>query len=291
MAAPYKLLPLSEYKDLTNSASNSDIHQNQITDHDRHTSTKRSVGQIQKDFVNSITEGRDTPRSAQDHTTKGHGSSVSWIHTDPSILPQHSHQSRLEQSFKNYSDLLESKKIPLHLKIPLLEYFNRRHENTKREKTGITDEDDDEDNDEDERDAGTHYKFQSDQGILQTLSIISHAKRRFAHQLLIQLSKYPTHIRWDVDGKIIKPAMKKNNSVNDLKTLLEIILYANRGNLIQFDEVRKILFPILPKIRNYIQNIKLLNFMERGQSTQHILGVRKKKKKKQHNNSVYQALF
>ena len=307
-AVPYKLLPLSVYQELTadgncgesnTSAEFQNNHQQsqvELNGRSHEKGAQRSVGEIQKNYLKAITESRSTPHvsGGSQATSSGHGGvkapSVSWLHTDPSSLPRFSQQTRLQQSFKNYSDLLESKDIPLHLKIPLLEYYNQRYVNSKNEKQGPEesssgDEESDRDND---NTTATHYKFQSEQGVSSTLPQIKPAKRIYAQQILTQLSKYHKHVRWDSQGEITKPVLGKNNSVNDLKSLLEIIIYRNRGNLSHFGEVSKILTPIFTKVRGFIQNKKLLTYMENTSQSVITQGTRKTKRPKNNN---YQALY
>jgi len=306
-AVPYKLLPLSVYQELTaadgncgesnTTADNQNNHQQSQVDingRNHEKGAQRSVGEIQKNYVKAITESRSTPpqvnSGGSQATNSGHGiktPSVSWLHTDPTSLPRFSQQTRLQQSFKNYSDLLESKDIPLHLKIPLLEYYNQRYVNSKNEKQGPSEVSSGEESDNDN--TATHYKFQSEQGVSSTLPQIKQAKRIYAQQILTQLSKYHNHIRWDSQGEITKPVLGKNNSVNDLKSLLEIIIYRNKGNLSHFGEVSKILLPIFSKVREFIQNKKLLTYMENTSPQSDITqGTRKTKRRKK---NIYQALY
>ena len=304
-AVPYKLLPLSVYQELTadgncgESNTSADIQNNhqqsqvELNGRNHEKGAQRSVGEIQKNYVKAITESRSTPpqvnSGGSQATNSGHGiktPSVSWLHTDPTSLPRFSQQTRLQQSFKNYSDLLESKDIPLHLKIPLLEYYNQRYVNSKNEKQGPSEVSSGEESDNDN--TATHYKFQSEQGVSSTLPQIKQAKRIYAQQILTQLSKYHKHIRWDSQGEITKPVLGKNNSVNDLKSLLEIIIYRNKGNLSHFGEVSKILLPIFSKVREFIQNKKLLTYMENTSQSVITQGTRKTKRPKNNN---YQALY
>ena len=294
-AVPYKLLPLSVYQELTadgncgesnTSADNQNNHQQsqvELNGRNHEKGAQRSVGEIQKNYLKAITESRSTPHisGGSQATSSGHGvkaPSVSWLHTDPTSLPRFSQQTRLQQSFKNYSDLLESKDIPLHLKIPLLEYYNQRYVNSKNEKQGPSEVSSGEESDNDN--TATHYKFQSEQGVSSTLPQIKQAKRIYAQQILTQLSKYHKHIRWDSQGEITKPVLGKNNSVNDLKSLLEIIIYRNKGNLSHFGEVSKILLPIFSKVREFIQNKKLLTYMENTSQSVITQGTRKTKRPK-----------
>ena len=217
---------------------------------------------------------------------------MSYLHTDARSLPQFSQQTRLQQSFKNYTDLLESNDIPLHLKIPLLEYYNQRYANSKNEKQGptspISSDEGSEfgDHDGDDSNNTTHYKFQSEQGASLTIPQITQGKRRDAERILTQLTKFHKHIRWNSQGEIIKPVLGRS-SVNDLKSLLEIIIYRNKGNVVQFADVTKILLPILPQIREFIQNRKLLSYMENNTSVQRAITNKLKKKLK----NKYQPLF
>ena len=68
---------------------------------------------------------------------------------------------------KNYTDLLETNDIPLHLKMPLLEYYNQKFANSKNEKRGpiITSSDDEGSEFGDESNNTTHYKFQAERGV------------------------------------------------------------------------------------------------------------------------------
>ena len=215
---------------------------------------------------------------------------MSYLHTDARSLPQFSQQTRLQQSFKNYTDLLESNDIPLHLKIPLLEYYNQRFANSKNEKQGptspLSSDEGSEFGDGDDSNNTTHYKFQSEQGVLLTIPQITHSKRRVAEQILTQLTKFHKHIRWNSQGEIIKPVLGRS-SVNDLKSLLEIIIYRNKGNVVQFADVTKILLPILPQIREFIQNRKLLSYMENNTSVQRAITRKLKEKLKKKYQPLY----
>jgi len=169
--------------------------------------------------------------------------------------------------------------------IPLLEYYNQRYVNSKNEKQGPSEVSSGEESDNDN--TATHYKFQSEQGVSSTLPQIKQAKRIYAQQILTQLSKYHNHIRWDSQGEITKPVLGKNNSVNDLKSLLEIIIYRNKGNLSHFGEVSKILLPIFSKVREFIQNKKLLTYMENTSPQSDITqGTRKTKRRKKNISSL-----
>ena len=185
-AVPYKLLPLSEYQELKDGNSSetlttADFHQNKQHQLNRHAEnhekgSQRTIGEIQKKFVQNIKESQSYPSRIPDDdaaaaaTTTGYGTpppTVSYLHTDARSLPQFSQQTRLQQSFKNYTDLLETNDIPLHLKMPLLEYYNQKFANSKNEKQGpiITSSDDEGSEFGDESNNTTHYKFQAERGV------------------------------------------------------------------------------------------------------------------------------
>ena len=306
-AVPYKLLPLSEYQELkdgnsseTLTTTTADFHQNKQHQLNRNAEnhekgSQRTIGEIQKKNVQNIKESQSNPSRITESqpTTTGYGTpSVSYLHTDARSLPQFSQQTRLQQSFKNYTDLLELNDIPLHLKIPLLEYYNQRFANSKNEKQGptspLSSDEGSEFGDGDDSNNTTHYKFQSEQGASLTIPQITQGKRRDAERILTQLAKFHKHIRWNSQGEIIKPVIGRS-SVKDLKSLLEIIIYRNKGNVVQFADVTKILLPILPQIREFIQNRKLLSNMENNTSVQR--AITKKLKKKLKKKKKYQALF
>ena len=291
-AVAYKLLPLSEYQELKREGNSCETpsaaadyqherkqhHPIDAGNHERG-SQQRTIGDIQKKFVANIKESQsypsripDAPDAGAAAATTGYGTppptTVSYLHTDARSLPQFSQQTRLQQSFKNYTDLLESNDIPLHLKIPLLEYYNQRFANSKNEKQGPTSplsSDDEGSEFGDESNNTTHYKFQAERGASFTIPQMTQGKRRDAERILTQLTKFHKHIRWNSQGEIIKPVIGRS-SVKDLKSLLEIIIYRNKGNVVQFADVTKILLPILPQIREFIQNKKLLSYMENTSS-------------------------
>merc|ERR1712055_186043 len=139
----------------------------------------------------------------------------------------------------------------------------------------------------DESNNMTHYKFQSKRGASFTIPQMTQGKRRDAERILTQLGKFHKHIRWNSQGEIIKPVIGRS-SVKDLKSLLEIIIYRNKGNGDQYADVTKLLLPILPQMREFIQNRKLLSYMENNTSVQRAI-TRKLKKKLKKNK--YQPLF
>ena len=164
-AVAYKLLPLSKYQELKREGNSCETpsaaaaaadyqherkqhHPIDAGNHEKG-SQQRTIGDIQKKFVANIKESQsypsripDAPDAGAAAATTGYGTppptTVSYLHTDARSLPQYSQQTRLQQSFKNYTDLLETNDIPLHLKMPLLEYYNQKFANSKNEKQGPT---------------------------------------------------------------------------------------------------------------------------------------------------------
>merc|ERR1739842_225435 len=112
----------------------------------------------------------------------------------------------------------------------------------------------------------THYKFQAERGASFTIPQMTQGKRRDAERILTQLAKFHKHIRWNSQGEIIKPVIG-HSSVKDLKSLLEIIIYRNKGNGDQYADVTKLLLPILPQMREFIQNKKILSYVDNNNTT------------------------
>ena len=314
-AVAYKLLPLSEYQELkregnsceTPSAAAADYQherkQHHPIDAGNHEkgSQQRTIGDIQKKFVANIKESQSYPSRIPDAaaaaaTTTGYGTppptTVSYLHTDARSLPQYSQQTRLQQSFKNYTDLLETNDIPLHLKMPLLEYYNQKFANSKNGKRGpiITSSDDEGSEFGDESNNTTHYQFQAERGVAFTLPQILKGKRGDAERILTQLGKYHKHIRWNSLGEIIKPVIRRS-SVKDLTSLLDILIHRQKGNRDQYADVTKLLLPILPQMREFILNRKLLSYVDNNNTSVQRAITKKLKKKLKKKNIKYQALF
>ena len=107
-AVPYKLLPLSEYQELkdgnsseTLTTTTADFHQNKQHQLNRNAEnhekgSQRTIGEIQKKFVQNIKESQSYPSRIPDDaatttTTTGYGTpptTVSYLHTDARSLPQ-----------------------------------------------------------------------------------------------------------------------------------------------------------------------------------------------------------
>ena len=106
---PYKLIPLSEYQELkdgncseTLTTTTADFHQNKQHQLNRNAEnhekgSQRTIGEIQKKFVQNIKESQSYPSRIPDDgaaaaaTTTGYGTpppTVSYLHTDARSLPQ-----------------------------------------------------------------------------------------------------------------------------------------------------------------------------------------------------------
>ena len=316
-AVAYKLLPLSEYQELkregnsceTPSAAAADYqherkqhHPIDAGNHERG-SQQRTIGDIQKKFVANIKESQsypsripDAPDAGAAAATTGYGTppptTVSYLHTDARSLPQYSQQTRLQQSFKNYTDLLETNDIPLHLKMPLLEYYNQKFANSKNGKRGaiITSSDDEGSDSGDESNNNTHYQFQAERGVAVTLPHFLKGKWGDAKRIATQLGKHHKHIRWNSLGHITKPVIRRS-SVKDLTSLLDILIHRQKGNRDQYADVTKLLLPILPHMREFILNRKLLSYVDNNNTTVQRAITKKLKKKLKKKNIKYQALF
>ena len=217
-------------------------------------SQQRTIGDIQKKFVANIKESQSYPSRIPDApdtaaaaaATTGYGTppptTVSYLHTDARSLPQYSQQTRLQQSFKNYTDLLETNDIPLHLKMPLLEYYNQKFANSKNEKRGpiITSSDDEGSDSGDESNNNTHYQFQAERGVAVTLPHFLKGKWGDAKRILTQLGKHHKHIRWNSLGHITKPVIRRS-SVKDLTSLLDILVHKTKGDRDKWADVTKLL--------------------------------------------------
>ena len=302
----YKLVPADMFKDLFSQLvegqsvrtaddnqddGDADRNQQQQQQQQQQQISKphRSVGEIQRKFIESYAKNSDASEKAEQFHAKMTGgqleqqppsSHLTWVHNDPGKLPQYTQQNRLQGSFKNYSDLLHSEDIPLELKIPLMQYYRQRYENSKHERgpsqntkgvvnNGEDDDDDDDDDNVGSKDgaysdaapSGTHYGFQAERGVEHTLSNVTRAKRKDAKKLLKALSKLVNDIRWDHRGMIVKPAPTRNSSIVDLKQLINISLYTTRGNAKEITDVSKILLPVYNRVQKLILNKKLVAYM------------------------------
>ena len=88
--------------------------------------------------------------------------------------------------------------------------------------------------------------------------------------------------------------MLGRSSVNDLKSLLEIIIYRNKGNVDQYADVTKLLLPILPAMREFILNTRLLSYVDKrnkNTTVQRAITKQMKKKLEEKKNIKYQTLF
>ena len=320
-AVAYKLLPLSEYQELkregnsceTPSAAAADYQherkQHHPIDAGNHEkgSQQRTIGDIQKKFVANIKESQSYPSRIPDApdaaaaaaATTGYGTppptTVSYLHTDARSLPQYSQQTRLQQSFKNYTDLLETNDIPLHLKMPLLEYYNQKFANSKNGKRGaiITSSDDEGSDSGDESNNNTHYQFQAERGVAVTLPHFLKGKWGDAKRILTQLGKHHKHIRWNSLGHITKPVIRRS-SVKDLTSLLDILVHKTKGDRDKWADVTKLLLPILPAMREFILNTRLLSYVDnrnKNTTVQRAITKQMKKKLEEKKNIKYQTLF
>ena len=86
--------------------------------------------------------------------------------------------------------------------------------------------------------------------------------------------------------------MIRRSSVKDLTSLLDILVHRTKGNRDKYADVTKLLLPILPPMREFILNRRLLSYVDNNNTTvQRAITKQMKKKLEEKKNIKYQALF
>ena len=237
----FKLVPIKQYEDLV-ARVNPSPHTPPAT------KNTRSLTDIQQEY-SQIGQGVESDIQ-QEYSQIGQG--VVWTNQNENILPQFSKQAKLESSFDQYKSILEAK-IPDDLKIKLLNYYRMKYDNTKRPKTH-------EEHDDNET-IQTSNDFDMKHAISNILSETPLNMRPKINKLATVLLNKPKYLEWDVDMKIIKP-QNVDHSIMDIRNLLNILIYANRGSQNEITQILPIIKPFYKDILRFIRNKKILKKIE-----------------------------
>ena len=70
------------------------------------------------------------------------------------------------------------------------------------------------------------------------------------------------HIRWDLNGDIIRPIHRNIDLIPHMKNFMNLLLYRNKGDAAQIALAADIVKPFYRAIENYVLNAKLRNEMD-----------------------------
>ena len=263
----HKLIPVIKFKKMIQDCNNNNNNNDSVNNNDIEMKSDpeiKSVSQIRSKYNEpDIRTGEGLFKDKQ--------SNLFWSLNDETKLPKYSIQNKIENSFNEYENILNSD-IPSHLKIMLMKYYRQKYDNSKQtplnEDTGV----DPDENIE-------NFKLGMESTIL---TFRTQEKRNLARNILVKLSQLKDYITWDKTGEITYPQIYLD-SVKNLKDFISILIFAKQGSSEEIMNVYQVIEPFYDQIQSYIVNNKLKKLYRKnnkGMGVENISGRVKKKIKK-----------
>ena len=262
----HKLIPVIKFKKMIQDCNNNNNNNNNDSVNNNDIEMKsdpeiKSVSQIRSKYNEpDIRTGEGLFKDKQ--------SNLFWSLNDETKLPKYSIQNKIENSFNEYENILNSD-IPSHLKIMLMKYYRQKYDNSKQtplnEDMGV----DPDDNIE-------NFKLGMESTIL---TFRTQEKRNLARNILVKLSQLKDYITWDKTGEITYPQIYLD-SVKNLKDFISILIFAKQGSSEEIMNVYQVIEPFYDQIQSYIVNNKLKKLYRKnhkGMGVENISGRVKKK--------------
>ena len=222
----HKLIPVSKFKKM---AQDCNIK--------KEPEQKRSISQI----ISKYNENEETKAG---EGFKQKGPNLYWTLNDETKLPQYSVQTKIDNSFNEYEQILNSN-IPEHLKITLMQYYRQKYNNSKL--TSLN---------EDMKDVDIADEIEKVGMETTILKFPTQGKRTLARNILIKLSQMKDFITWDKLGDITNPAIHLD-SIKNLKDFISILIFAKHGTSDEIMNVYQIIEPFYSEIASYIVNTRI----------------------------------
>ena len=290
----YKLVPTKIYESLVNNQNNEikkDLHNS--TNNTNSTSTSnsnRSIKDIQEntlsqkqflapmvkrnklesntDINEQNSKENDSHIKTDDLTNSNgvlrvaDGNNLTWIHSNPTQLPQFSNQNKIESLHDQYNYILNANNIPQNIKLKLMDYIYNKYKRSKVAKNNddINDEiisSDDEFNRSISNIEDTDQKAAISDVIANTPSNMLNIVNKVATQLLRQ-KKY---IKWSAEGKILYPVEFFNSKIINIDKLIRLLTYNDAGSQNELRAAQTIIKPFYKTIKTLVRNKKIQSAM------------------------------
>ena len=89
------------------------------------------------------------------------------------------------------------------------------------------------------------------------------SKQRHGNRLISIFMKNRKHLNWDMRGFIIKPYHRDMDLIQNMKKLIEILVYKQRGNAEQIILAADLISPFSRQMEGFITNIKVTKELEK----------------------------
>lgn len=198
----------------------------------------KSVSQI----ISKYNDNEETKTG--DGLFKEKGANLYWSLNDDTKLPQYSVQAKIDNSFNEYEQILNSN-IPEHLKIMLMQYYRQKYNNSKQ--TSLNENMKDIDVPDETEKIGMETAI---------LKFPTQGKRILARNILIKLSQLKDFISWDKLGDITTPPIHLD-SIKNLKDFISVLIFAKQGTSEEVMNVYQIIEPFYSEIASYIVNTRI----------------------------------
>ena len=273
----YKLIPIRDFeKSDLNKKEDKNCEETEKEEDTEKTKVKRTIRDIVSDNL-ANTEFAPSKHYVADikFPQKGGGRNEMpiWLPNE-NQLPEFSKGYRIKKNYDEIDTILNNDELSDDLKVRLYSIFRKKYNNARKARNYEDDDDDDDDDDgtygDDEGDGGRdgmRIRRRRASENMRTMRDIAAdlpaSKQRYGYRLVTIFMKNRKHLNWDMNGYIIKPYHRNIDLIENMKKLMEILVYKQRGSADQIIVAADLISPFSRQMDGFINNIKLSKELEK----------------------------
>ena len=276
----YKLVPIKVFEDMVRNKGDMQQQQQQ---QQQSGSQKRSIKDIQdlaiSQMIGNVETSKDhleipsVEKQLEENEKKtlagaANRNNVTWIHDEPTTMPQFSTQSKIATSLDNYLDILNSEKIPPELKVKLATLFQQKYDRSRRQENYRDPQaiDNEYPSDEDDINLGnTSYAHYSgpELAIALILGKSNITKIPLVKRLAAELYKQRKYFNWNYKGIITHPPRYRHTPHLKLRRMIDIMVTKiEKPTLTESSIIFNIIRPFYKDIKPHVKNTTILQQMK-----------------------------